>query len=144
MLFVEPFVLDYFVFVWSSLDVYICLIVVCAGRARASMQRLLKCCLRAAFSSVVLELPAKGTHAPRTVCGYGALVRRFTARRFSVAAGDTLRTCSGGLRSDPTLSEREELMRIFTERAKPSFAAFGELSGADHFRTRPKAVSNSR
>jgi hypothetical protein len=55
------------------------------------MQRLVKCCLRAAFSSAVLELPAKGTQAPRAACGYGALVRRFTVRRFSVAAGDALR-----------------------------------------------------
>jgi hypothetical protein len=54
------------------------------------MQRLLKCCLRAAFSSAVLELPAKGSRAPRAACGYGALVRRFTARRYSAAAGDAL------------------------------------------------------
>jgi hypothetical protein len=49
-----------------------------------------------------------------------------------------LRTCSGGLRSEPAHLEREELTPISTERAKPSFATFGELSGADHFRTRPK------
>ena len=54
------------------------------------MQRLVKCCLRAAFSSAVLELPAKGSRAPRAACGYGALVRRFTARRYSAAAGDAL------------------------------------------------------
>jgi hypothetical protein len=72
------------------------LIVVCAGRARASMQRLVKCCLRAAFSSAVLELPAKGTQAPRAACGYGALVQRFTARRFSAAAGDALRVSNHG------------------------------------------------
>jgi hypothetical protein len=55
------------------------------------MQRLVKCCLRAALSSAVLELPAKGSQAPRTACGYGALVRRFTARRYSATAGDALR-----------------------------------------------------
>jgi hypothetical protein len=55
------------------------------------MQRLVKCCLRAAFSSAVLELPTKGTQAPRAACGYGALVRQFTAYRFSAAAGDALR-----------------------------------------------------
>jgi hypothetical protein len=55
------------------------------------MQRLVKCCLRAAFSSAVLELPAKGSGAPRAACGYGALVRRFTARRYSASVGDALR-----------------------------------------------------
>jgi hypothetical protein len=50
-----------------------------------------KCCLRAALSSAVLELPAKGSRAPRAACGYGALIRRFTARRYSAAAGDALR-----------------------------------------------------
>jgi hypothetical protein len=54
------------------------------------MQRLVKCCLRAALSSAVLELPAKGSRAPRAACGYGALVRRFTARRYSATAGDAL------------------------------------------------------
>jgi hypothetical protein len=54
------------------------------------MQRLVKCCLRAALSSAVLELPAKGSRAPRAACGYGALVQRFTARRYSAAAGDAL------------------------------------------------------
>jgi hypothetical protein len=54
------------------------------------MQRLMKCCLRAALSSAVLELPAKGSRAPRAACGYGALVQRFTARRYSAAAGDAL------------------------------------------------------
>jgi hypothetical protein len=54
------------------------------------MQRLVKCCLRAALSSAVLELPTKGSRAPRAVCGYGALVRRFTARRYSATAGDAL------------------------------------------------------
>jgi hypothetical protein len=72
------------------LDVCICWIVVCAGRARASMQRLVKCCLRAALASAVLELPAKDSRAPRAACGYGALVRRFTARRYSATAGDAL------------------------------------------------------
>jgi hypothetical protein len=52
------------------------------------MQRLLKCCTRAALSSAVLELPAKCSRAPRAACGYGALVQRFTARRYSAAAGD--------------------------------------------------------
>jgi hypothetical protein len=56
------------------------------------MQRLVKCCLRAAFSSAVLELPAKGSRAPRAACEYGALVRLFTARRYSAAARDALRT----------------------------------------------------
>jgi hypothetical protein len=37
-----------------------------------------------------LELPAKGSQAPRAACGYGALVRRFTARRYSATAGDAL------------------------------------------------------
>ena len=72
------------------MDVCICWIVVCAGRARASMQRLVKCCLRAALASAVLELPAKDSRAPRAACGYGALVRRFTARRYSATAGDAL------------------------------------------------------
>jgi hypothetical protein len=53
------------------------------------MQRLLKCCMRAALSSAVLELPAKCSRAPRAACRYGALVQRFTARRYS-AAGDAL------------------------------------------------------
>jgi hypothetical protein len=57
---------------------------------RATMQRLVKCCLRVTFSSADLELPAKGTQAPRAACGYGALVRRFTARRYSAAARDAL------------------------------------------------------
>jgi hypothetical protein len=57
------------------------------------MQRLLKCCMRAALSSAVLELPAKCSRAPRAACGYGALVQRFTAHRYSAAAGDALRTC---------------------------------------------------
>jgi hypothetical protein len=56
------------------------------------MQRLVKCCLRAAFSSTVLELSAKDTQAPRAACVYDALVRRFTARRYSAAAGDALST----------------------------------------------------
>jgi hypothetical protein len=43
------------------------------------MQRLVKCCLRAAFSSAGLQLPAKGMQAPRTVCEYSALDLRFTA-----------------------------------------------------------------
>jgi hypothetical protein len=60
------------------------------------MQRLLKCCLRAAFSSAVLELPAKGSRAPRAACGYGTLVRRFTARRYSAAVGDALTRDGGG------------------------------------------------
>jgi hypothetical protein len=55
-----------------------------------------KCCLRAALSSAVLELPAKGSQAPRAACGYGALVCRFTACRYSAAAGDALR-CIGAL-----------------------------------------------
>jgi hypothetical protein len=55
------------------------------------MQRLVKCCLRAAFFSAELELPAKGMQAPRAPCGYGALVWRFTARRYSATAGDALR-----------------------------------------------------
>jgi hypothetical protein len=55
------------------------------------MQRLLKCCLRAALFSAVLELPAKGSRAPRTACEYGALVQRFTARRYSATDGDALR-----------------------------------------------------
>jgi hypothetical protein len=38
-----------------------------------------------------LELPAKCSRAPRAACGYGALVQRFTARRYSAAAGDALR-----------------------------------------------------
>jgi hypothetical protein len=38
-----------------------------------------------------LQLPAKGMHAPRAACGYSALVRRFTARRYSAAAGDALK-----------------------------------------------------
>jgi hypothetical protein len=54
------------------------------------MQRLLKCCLRAALSSAVLELPAKGSWAPRAVCRYGALVQRFIAHRYSAIAGDAL------------------------------------------------------
>jgi hypothetical protein len=54
------------------------------------MQRLLKCCMRAALSSAVLELPAKCSRAPRAACGYGALVQRFTARRYSATAGDAL------------------------------------------------------
>jgi hypothetical protein len=54
------------------------------------MQRLLKCCMRAALSSAVLELPAKCSRAPRAACGYGALVPRFTARRYSATAGDAL------------------------------------------------------
>ena len=54
------------------------------------MPGLLKCCLRAALSSAVLELPAKGSRAPRAACGYGALVQRFTARRYSATAGDAL------------------------------------------------------
>jgi hypothetical protein len=54
------------------------------------MQRLVKCCLRAAFSNAVLQLPAKGMQAPRAACGYSALVWRFTARRYSAAAGDAL------------------------------------------------------
>jgi hypothetical protein len=54
------------------------------------MQRLVKCCLRAVFSSADLELPAKGMQAPRAACGYGTLIRRFTARRYSAAAGDAL------------------------------------------------------
>jgi hypothetical protein len=56
------------------------------------MQRLVKCCLRAALSSTVLELPAKGSRAPRAVCGYDVLIRRFTARSYSATAGDAL-TC---------------------------------------------------
>jgi hypothetical protein len=55
------------------------------------MQRLVKYCLRAPFFSADLELPAKGTQAPRVPCGYGALVRRFTARRYSATAEDALR-----------------------------------------------------
>jgi hypothetical protein len=51
----------------------------------------MKCCLRAALSSAVLELPAKGSRAPRAACGYSALVQHFTARRYSAAAGDALR-----------------------------------------------------
>jgi hypothetical protein len=54
------------------------------------MQRLVKCCLRAAFSSAGLQLPAKGMQAPRAACGYSALDLRFTARRYSAAAGDAL------------------------------------------------------
>ena len=46
--------------------------------------------MRAALSSAVLELPAKCSRAPRAACGYGALVQRFTARRYSAAAGDAL------------------------------------------------------
>jgi hypothetical protein len=55
------------------------------------MQRLVKCCLHAAFFSVVLQLPAKGMQAPRAACGYSALAQRLTARRYSAAAGDALR-----------------------------------------------------
>jgi hypothetical protein len=58
------------------------------------MQHLVKCCLRAAFLSADLELPAKGTHALRAPCRYGALVRRFTAHRYSATAGDALRSQS--------------------------------------------------
>ena len=58
------------------------------------MQRLVKCCLRAALASAVLELPAKDSRAPRAACGYGALVRRFTARRYSATAGDALMSLS--------------------------------------------------
>jgi hypothetical protein len=61
------------------------------------MQRLLKCCLRAAFSSAVFQLPAKGTQALRAACGYSALVRHFIAHRYSAAAGDALREKPGGL-----------------------------------------------
>jgi hypothetical protein len=63
---------------------------------RGTMQRLLKCCMRAALSSAVLELPAKDSRAPRAVCGYGALVQRFTARRYSATAGDALRDATKG------------------------------------------------
>jgi hypothetical protein len=54
------------------------------------MQRLVKCCLRAAFFSAGLQLSAKGMQAPRAACGYNALDLRFTARRYSAAARDVL------------------------------------------------------
>jgi hypothetical protein len=74
------------------------------------MQRLVKCCLRAAFSSAVLELPVKGTQAPHAACGYGVLVRRFTARRYSAAAGDAL----GKIFLDPATKDRRVSERAST------------------------------
>jgi hypothetical protein len=68
---------------------------------RAIMQRLVKCCLRAVFSSAALQLPARGTQASRAACEYSALVRCFIARKYSAAAaGDALtllldRACIG-------------------------------------------------
>jgi hypothetical protein len=55
------------------------------------MQRLVKCCLRAAFSSAVLQLLAKSMQAPRAACGYSALAQHLTVRRYSAAAEDALR-----------------------------------------------------
>jgi hypothetical protein len=55
------------------------------------MQRLVKCCLRAAFSSAVLQLPAKGMQALHAVYEYSALARRLTVRRYSAAAEDALK-----------------------------------------------------
>jgi hypothetical protein len=63
---------------------------VCAGQARAIMQCLVKCCLRATFSSAVLQLPAKDMQAPHAACGYSVLAQRLTARRYIAVAGHAL------------------------------------------------------
>jgi hypothetical protein len=50
----------------------------------------------------------------------------------------SIRVRLDGLRSKPALPEREDLPCISTERAKPNFAVFAELRGADQFQTGSK------